>query len=66
MNSRYDPYACGNLPPPIGRLICCFRSVSQECGATFQTSMVRKGKDAALGMSWFHVRAAQYPVESAD
>jgi hypothetical protein len=54
------------LPPPIGRLICCFRSVSQECGATFQTSMLRKGKDAALGMSWFHVRAAQYPVESAD
>jgi hypothetical protein len=55
------------LPPTIGRLIGCCRSVPQEkCGATFRTSMVRKVKGAALGMSWFHVRATQDQVESTN
>jgi hypothetical protein len=66
MNSRQDPCAAGNLPPTIGRLICCFRSVPQECGATLRTSIVRKAKGAALGMSWFHVHAAQYQMETTN
>jgi hypothetical protein len=54
------------LPPTIGRLICCRRSVLQEkCGAAFRTPMVRKAK-GALGMSWFHVHAVQYQTESAN
>jgi hypothetical protein len=55
MNSRYDPCAGRNLPPAIGRLICCCHSLPQKCGTTFRTSLLCE----ALGMSWFHVRAAQ-------
>jgi hypothetical protein len=66
MNSRYDPCAAGNLPPTIGRLISCRRSVPQECGTTFRISLLFKAKGAALGMSWFHVDAAQYQVESTN
>jgi hypothetical protein len=54
------------LPPAIGRLICRCRSVLQKkCGAAFRIPMVRKAKGVALGMSWFHVRAIQYHMESA-
>src|SRR4029077_11655618 len=55
MNSRYDPCAGRNLPPAIGRLICCGRSLPQKCGATFRTSLLCEGKGPALGMSGFHV-----------
>jgi len=64
MNSRYDPCAAGNLPPTIGRLICCGRSLPQKRGATFRTSLLCEGKGPALGMSWFHVHAAQYQMEA--
>jgi hypothetical protein len=66
MNLRHDPCAAGNLPPTIGRLISCRRSVPQECGATLRTSIVRKAKGPALGMSWFHVHAAQYQMETTN
>jgi hypothetical protein len=66
MNSRQDPCAAGNLPPTIGRLISCRRSVPQECGTTFRISLLFKAKGAALGMSWFHVRAAQYQMETTN
>jgi hypothetical protein len=59
MNSRYDPCAGRNLPPAIGRLICCGRSLPQKCSATFRTSLLCEGKGPALGMSGFHVRTAQ-------
>jgi hypothetical protein len=62
MNSRYDPCAGRNLPPAIGRLICCGRSLPQKCGATFRTSLLCE----ALGMSWFHVHAAQYQMETTN
>src|SRR5258705_14012974 len=64
MNSRQDPCAAGNLPPTIGRLICCGRSLPQKCGATFRTSLLCEAKGASLGMSWFHVHAAQYQMET--
>jgi len=64
MNSRYDPCAAGNLPPTIGRLICCGRSLPQKRGATFRTSLLCEAKGAALGMSWFHVHAARYQMET--
>src|SRR6266480_6733991 len=48
MNSRQDPCAAGNLPPTIGRLISCRRSVPQECGTTFRISLLFKAKGAAL------------------
>src|SRR6478672_11229653 len=64
MNSRYDPCAAGNLPPRIGRLICCGRSLPQKRGATFRTSLLCEAKGAALGMSWFHVHAARYQMET--
>jgi len=66
MNSRYDPCAGRNLPPAIGRLICCGRSLPQKCSATFRTSLLCEGKGPALGMSWFHVHAAQYQMETTN
>jgi len=66
MNSRYDPCAAGNLPPTIRRLISCRRSVPQECGTTFRISLLFKAKGAALGMSWFHVHAAQYQMGTTN
>jgi len=66
MNSRYDPCAAGNLPPTIGRLICCGRSLPQKHNATFRTSLLCEGKGPALGMSWFHVHAAQYQMETTN
>jgi hypothetical protein len=65
MNSRFDPCAAGNLPPTIGRLISCCRSVPQECGTTFRISLLFKAKGAAR-MSWFHVHAAQYQMETTN
>src|SRR5947207_15291790 len=64
MNSRQDPCAAGNLPPTIGRLISCRHSLPQECGTTFRISLLFKANGPALGMSWFHVHAAQYQMET--
>jgi hypothetical protein len=38
----------------------------QERGATFRSSLLCKGKGVALGISWFHVRAAQYQMENDE
>jgi len=66
MNSGDDPGASRNLPPAIGRLICCCRSVPQECGTTLRISLLFKAKGAALGISGFHFRTAQYQAQSAN
>jgi len=56
MNSGNDPCASRNLPPAIGRLICCCGSLPQKCGETFRSSLSCENEGPALRISGFHVR----------
>src|SRR6266480_6023597 len=50
MNSRQDPCAAGNLPPTIGRLISCRRSVPQEWRHDVPNFVAVQGQGRGVGL----------------